>query len=531
LFGVIRFLQIGVAVYGYLTWWALVHIGLWRSRFTPAQGFSRMLQKLGTPFVKLGQGLSMHRELLPDDYIAALTDLQDHVESFPGALAVHEIETALGGKVNDVFEEFSIEPLAAASIAQVHVARLHDGRRVVVKVRRPGIKRQVEQDLRIVRVLLRIAFLAAPGLKRFDPLGLVREVQDNLHKEMDFRQETRNVQRFTEVFRDSPTIYVPPAVAELVAESVMVQVMGGGLRVDDPRIKERGPLLAHVFVDAFLYQFFVAGVFHGDPHPGNLFVMDDNRLCLHDFGLIGFLDRETRQNLAALMQAFVHQDAEWLLDAYLALGILGGTIDRGEFKRGLEELIQDYARLPLKEWSFAEALLRISRMGRGQSIRVPRNLLVLMRTAFLMESTVRILDPEFNLMDGLLSRAAGVLNEAQGEALSRDALERSKYEAMIAMRDLPRAAGKLLHRLRTRGVAVRLHHHGLQDLEMHIDRSSNRVAIALVTLGLYIASSLLMQHSVGPQIWGMPVLAILGYGLALWFTLRLVRGISASGRL
>ena len=283
MFFVVRFLQIGMAVYGYLAWWGLVHIGLWRSRFTPAQGFSRMLQKLGTPFVKLGQGLSMHRELLPDDYIAALTDLQDHVQPFPGAMAVQEIETALGGNVNDVFEEFSIEPLAAASIAQIHVARLHDGRRVVVKVRRPRIKRQVEQDLRIVRLLLRIALLVAPSLKRFDPLGLIREVHDNLHKEMDFRQETRNVQRFTEVFRDSPTIYVPPAVPELVAESVMVQVMSGGLRVDDPRIKERGSLLAQVFVDAFLYQFFVARVFHGDPHPGNLFVMYDNRLCLARF--------------------------------------------------------------------------------------------------------------------------------------------------------------------------------------------------------------------------------------------------------
>ncbi len=527
----IRFVQIGLAVYGHLFWWVLMHVGLWRSRVTPAEGFSRMLQRLGTPFVKLGQGLSMHRELLPDDYVAALTSLQDHVEPFPGEVAVREVETALGEKVGDLFSEFSVIPMAAASVAQVHIARLYDGRQVIVKVRRPGVKHQVEEDLFILGLLVRVLLLLAPSLQRFDPLGLVHEVLDNLRKEMDFRQEARNVRRFCELFGGSQTIYVPPVIDDLAAESVLVQVMSGGLRVDDPRLGERGPLLARNFVDAYLHQFFAVGVFHGDPHPGNIFVMEDNRLCFHDFGLIGFLDRETRQNLAALMQAFVHQDADWLLDSYLDLGVLAGDIDREQFRRGLEELIQDYARLPLKEWSFAEALLRISRMGRGQNIRAPANLLVLMRTAFLMESTVRLLDPDFNLMDGLLGHAAKALEEGLGGSTEQDAAKRLKYEALIAVQGIPQAVAKLLHRARAGGLGVRLQHQGLEDLEKHIDRSSNRMALSLVTLGLWIAASLLMQHSIGPRIWDMPFLALVGYALALWFTLRLVRAISRSGRL
>ena len=527
----IRFVQIGIAVYGHLLWWALVRLGLWRSRRTPAQEFSRTLQRLGTPFVKLGQGLSMHRELLPDDYVVALIGLQDHVVPFPGELAVEEVERALGGKVAELFSEFSVMPMAAASVAQVHIARLHDGTQVIVKVRRPGIKHQVEQDLFILGLLVRALLLVAPSLRRFDPLGLVHGVLGNLRKEMDFRQEARNVRRFCELFGESQTIYVPPVIDGLVAETVLVQVMSHGMRVDDPRLGEQGPVLAGNFVDAYLHQFFVVGVFHADPHPGNLLVMEDGRLCFHDFGLIGFLDRETRQNLAALMQAFVHQDADWLLDSYLDLGVLSGDIDRGEFRRGLEELIQDYARLPLNEWSFAEALLRISRMGRGQNIRVPANLLVLMRTAFLMESTVRLLDPDFNLMDGLLGRAAAAFKDGRGSGMGKFATERLKYEALIAVQGIPQALGKLLHRTRAGGLGLRLQHQGLEDLEKHIDRSSNRMALSLVTLGLWIASSLLMQHSIGPQIWGMPVLALAGYALALSFTLRLVRAISRSGRL
>jgi ubiquinone biosynthesis protein len=378
---------------------------------------------------------------------------------------------------------------------------------------------------------VRFVLHLAPSLQRLDPLGLVHEVLGNLRKEMDFRHEAHNVQRFCELFRDSPTIYVPPAIEGFAAESVLVQVMSSGLRVDDPRLGQRGPILAGRFVDAYLYQFFAVGVFHADPHPGNLFVMDDNRLCFHDFGLIGFLDRETRRNLAALMQAFVHQDAEWLLDSYLDLGVLGGDIDRELLRRGLDELIQDYARLPLKDWSFAEALLRISRMGRGQNIRVPANLVVLIRTAFLMESTVRLLDPNFNLMDGLLGRAAQTLKEAQAGSGEHDATARLKYEAATAVQELPDALGKLLRRTRKGDVGLRLQHEGLEELEKHVDRSSNRMALALVTLGLWIASSLLMQRGIGPEIWNVPLFALIGYALALWFTLRLVRAISRSGRL
>jgi ubiquinone biosynthesis protein len=177
---------------------------------TPAQKFSGMLEKLGTPFVKLGQGLSMHTEFLPDDYVAALTSLQDHVAPFPGELAVREIERSFGRTIDNLFTEFDLTPLAAASIAQVHAARLHDGHDVIVKVRGPRIKRRVEQDMRILAFLVRVVLLVSPRLRRLDPLGLVEEVLLNLRKEMDFRQEARNIRRFTEIFRDSPTILCRP---------------------------------------------------------------------------------------------------------------------------------------------------------------------------------------------------------------------------------------------------------------------------------------------------------------------------------
>lgn len=524
MFSPVRFIRIGVVVYGHLFWWLLVRSRLWRPRLTPAQRFTSMLERLGTAFIKLGQALSLHTEFLPEEYATALASLQDHVAPFPGEQAVREIEQSFGRTITDLFAAFERTPMAAASIAQVHAARLHDGREVIVKVRRPGIKRQIEQDIAIMAFLVRAVLVVAPGLRRFDPLRLIDETLQNLRKEMDFCHEARNIRRFAEIFRDSPTIFVPLAIEGMQTEWVGVQHMSGGMRVDDPRLKEAGPKLAQAFVDAYLKQFFVVGVFHGDPHPGNLFIMQDGRICFHDFGLVGFLDHNTRRNLAAFMQAFVLQDAEWLLDAAVDLGLLARGIDRAEFSGRLEELLQDYVQLPLREWSFAEALLRIARMGTGQHVRIPRNLLVLMRTVFLMESTVRTLDPDFNLMDGLLGKGSAPVEEAIASRVTDGGMKRLNYETAIALQQIPENLGSLVHKARTGQLGIQLNHRGLETLETHIERASTRMALSLVALGLYIAASLLMQHSIGPRIFDFPVLAAVGYGLAGWLTVRVVKG-------
>lgn len=526
-----RFAQITAALAGYLLWRGLIALRLWRSQSSPAQKLRGTLEGLGATFVKLGQGLSLRHDLLPEDYLAALRDLQDKVAPFPGALAVREIEGALGRPVNELFSEFDAQAFAAGSIAQVHKARMRDGRQVVVKVRRPGIKLQIDRDMRMLKALVRVLLVLMPGLQQYEPLEIIQEIWTNLRKETDFRQEARNIGRFVEGFKDSATVHVPAAVDELYTESVLVQEMSGGLRVCDLGFAEKGPPLAEAFVDAYLHQFFVLGAFHGDPHPGNLFIMNDGRICFHDFGLVGFLDNATRRNLAAFMQAFIRQDSAWMLDSYLDLGVLGGAVNRAEFQRGLDELIAEYATLPLKDWSFAEAFMRIARIGRGQNIRIPHNLLVLMRALFLMENTVRCLNPQFNLMEGLVGKAEQVLKASVREAGVEQTTARLRYETGLAAQDLPASLAALVRRLRSEGLQLRLQHHGLEDLEGHIDRSSNRMALALVTLGLYIAASLLMQNSVGPRLAGMPLFALLGYALALWFTFRLVRGITRSGRL
>ena len=531
---VFRLIRIAFEALRFLLGGALRRLHLSRSVPAGPERLSRGLARLGTTFIKFGQALSIRQDMLPNEYAMALQSLQDDVAPFPAEDAIREVERGLGITISQAFAEFDRKPMAAASIAQVHSARLHDGRDVIVKVRRPGTKGRIDRDMLALKLLARIAMLLAPRLKHYQPLRIIDEIWSNLRKEIDFRQEAQNIRRFAAAFAGWPTIHVPGVIEGFVSEVVIVQERSGGYRIDDPAIRSDGPRLAQNFVDAYLHQIFVLGFFHGDPHPGNLFITAEGRICFHDFGLIGFLDRTARRKLAAFTDAFVRQDADWLLDAAIDLGVLGGTMDRAQFRRGLAEILADYAARPLKEWSLAEAFLRVTRLGQAQNVLVPYDLLVLMRAMFLAEHAVAVLDPDFQVLENLQAKGPALLRSVMTQSDFGNALDRFKLDALAAIQDLPSVLGTWTRGLSREGegISLSVRIRELRELREHLDRGSNRVALALVTLGLYIAGSLLMQHSIGPRLYGdMPVLAAIAYLLALWFTIRLARGIGRSGEL
>lgn len=511
----------------------LARLHLSRSELTAPERLCIALAGLGTTFIKFGQTLSMRRDLLPDEYVAALRSLQESIAQFPPDDAIKEIERGLGQPMERLFARFDRKPIAAASIAQVHTAELHDGRNVVVKVRRVGIEAQIDGDMRALRMVARIAAALSPRLRHYQPLRIVDEIWNNLRKEIDFRQEARNIRRFTAAFSDWPAIVVPDVIDNFVSEAVIVQERSGGRRIDDPAVRPQGPQLAKVFVDAYLHQIFLLGVFHGDPHPGNLFITPGGKICFHDFGLTGFLDLSTRRKLAAFASAFIRQDADWLLDAAIDLRILGGRMDRGEFRHGLSEIVADYAAVPLKEWSLSEVFVRVIRLGREQNVLVPYDLLVLVRAMANAEHVIRTLDPDFQLLQSLQSKGPELLKAVMQQSDWKGMRDRMKQDALTAVQDMPVVLASWIRRMNQEGegLGLSLRLQGLEALESRFERSGNRVALALVTLGLYIAGSLLMQHSLGPRIYDVPLLAALAYALALWFTFKLARGIARSGRL
>ena len=491
------------------------------------------LDRLGPAFVKAGQGLSLREDILPLAYVQELANLNDKVAPFPSAVARRAIEGALGAPLESVFATFEDEPLAAASIAQVHAATLLDGRAVVVKVRRPDIRRLIDRDMRALTRVLRLAARLSQMLANHQPVGIAEEIWRNLIRETDFRLEARAMRRFAQGISAMDKVEVPAVFDELARESVLVQERKSGLMMGDAAVAARGAEFASRIVEAYLGQFFVLGFFHGDPHPGNLFFKNDGKICFHDFGIFGELDLPTRRNLAMFIQAFVNSDADWMLDYAASLGlIVDPGRERQSFVAGIQEILADYAAIPLREWSIGELLRRVSGIGPPGSVRVPWNMLVLMRTVFILENMLRRLDPQMNVVEMLSKKGAPMISQLTTGG-RKAALRRLRYEAALAAEEAPRALGSAFRRLRVGGfpaeLPVRLA--GLEDSTRRLERMGNRLAMAIVTLGLFIGSSLLMQHSIGPRLFGVPALALAGFLLAIWYTLRLARAVARAGHL
>jgi ubiquinone biosynthesis protein len=515
-----RAFEIFLRVSGWLAWLSLYRLGLTR-RHAPEKRFADLLEGLGTSFVKLGQHLSLRSDLFPGAYLEELQKLQDQVKPFPAADAVAAIERSFGKAPALLFIRFDEEPLAAASVAQVHTARTFNGREVVVKVLRPGVAVQVERDMRILAAVVRLLSRFSPLLTRYKAEAVVREVAVTLKRELDLREEARNARRFADAFRASQTIEIPDVLMELCSETVMVQERSFGRRVNDLGDATNGAQLAQNLIDAYVEMFFVLGSFHGDPHPGNVFIRDDGRIALHDFGVVGSLDRPTRHALAAFMLAFTEQDTEWVLDSWLELGMLAKAADRDKLRPAVASLMSDYSRRPISEWSVGDAFGRLVSVTRGYDFDVPLHLLVLGRTIMLIESMVRTLDPGFSLLDSLSRRSREVMTSALGA--EQQETRRLQYETALASMEWQRLLASSLRKFREEGLRFRVDHEGLPELSEHIMRGSSRVALALVTLGLYLAASLLMQFRSGPIFYDVPLLAAIFYVIAGWFTLRLVR--------
>lgn len=491
----------------------------------------RTLTRLGTTFVKLGQGLSLRWDLMPGAYRDALSLLQSDVPPFPAEDAARAVESAFGKPLDVLFASFDRTPLAAASVAQIHRARLPDGRDVVVKITRPGVHAQVATDLRLLRRTARIMQWFWPALRRQRPVELVDELSAFLRAEIDMQHEAQNMRRMAKVFKSQNGVTLPRVVEPLVSRDVLVQDMSHGQRLETFFGTPQSSALVQVLLGSYLHQLFGAGVFHADPHPGNLFVLEDGRLCLHDFGSIGVLDSASRLALAGMVDSIAVNDASGVLDGAIGMGFFEAHVERRTHEREIDLILGELASRPLEQWSVAEAIWRVARIGRGASFRLPPHLLVLMRTLFLLENTLRALEPSLDLL-GTLNRLAPDIESALDHA--RPATRPIATRLARAARQLPELAADLLRQahLHDGRPAFSVHHRGLASTQEALARTGNRLSLALVTLGLYLSGSLLALHDSGPRVLGhLPVLSAIAFIAAVLLSLRLVLAIARSGHM
>lgn len=481
------------------------------------------LEELGIVFLKFGQVLAMRRDLLSREYVEELERLYDRLPVLSFEVVRQTVETSLGSSLDQLFASFDEEPLAAATIAQVHRAVLPDGRDVVVKVRRPGIEQQANEDCATIMYVAAIAERLEPRLRTVDPIGMVREFRESLSREMDFRLESETIRRFRAAMADVDGVWIPDVVAERTTGPVLTLEHSAGERIDRfaARHPEMSSVLAQRLAALVLHQVFETGLFQADPHPGNVFVLPDGRICLHDFGNTGELAEPMREALARLLEATVAGDARGVVDAYLELGLVGSDVDRQALQQDIGLLLTKIHEQPLAEISVGDLLQALLRAGTEHRIRNPGVLLLLARAFLITESLMHRLDPGLPVIEVFrrevervaLRRYTPARLLGEGRQFARE-IERMMHEAPADLRrTLRRAADGELGRVQTPG---------LEAMGRRASRDLQRLTGAVTSAALVVGGALLAtvpgwHRVVGDGLLTVGVLGTLAVSVgALW---------------
>lgn len=495
----------------------------------------RALEELGPTFIKLGQVLSLRADLLPREYVEELSRLQDRVPPQPFQLSRALIERELGAPVERLFRRLDPEPLASASLGQVHAAELPDGRPVVVKVLREGVEATVRTDLEIIGDLARLA-AERLGTAHVDPVELADEFARIMRREMDYRIEARQIQRFRRNFRGDGRICIPRVYARLSTARVLTMERLEGARITDFEALRRMGIdrrrLARTGAEIFLKMVLVDRYFHGDPHPGNLLVLPDGRLGLLDFGMVASLRPEVTEHLTRTFLAVVRQDARAAVRSMRRMGIVPPGVDRAALERDLDDLIaRNYGR-PIGELSLSEVVADSLEIVSRHRLRLPGELLLLARALTILDGLGRALDSGFNALEVAVpfARRMWLRRLRAGPRLLAAADELQELGEVV--RTLPEGVDRLLELAEQGRLSLGLQMgRESQPAMRRAERAVNRLSLALLSAGLAVAGSLLWGQPGTPRLLGVPVLAaaaVTGSALAAG---ALVWAIWRSGRL
>lgn len=502
---------------------------------TRAERVRRTLQELGPTFVKMGQILSTRPDLLPLPLVKELEKLQYDVATFPFEDAQRIIESELNASLADVYAEFERVPLAAASIGQVYRARLLTGERVVVKVQRPGIRHTVDVDIEIMYHMAQLMERYLEGWEIHQPTKIVQELSHTFEQELDYTVEAAHLERFAREYGGNHTLHVPNVFREASTKRVLTLEYVEGIRASDV-----AQLDAHGYdrreiacrgADLIMSQIFVGGFFHADPHPGNVFVLPGNVICYVDFGMVGRIDRRTREQVANLVLAVVRRDEVTATDAILRLTKSDKQIERRLLERNVAELIDQYTYRPIKEIEFGRLLQHLLEIAGRYRLRVPSDLFLMLKAIATSEAVARDLDPEFDIT----SRAAPFIRRVirdryRPQRIAEDALETAMEMASL-LRDIPGETREILQQAKQGQVRFEFEHRGLEPLMITHDRISNRICFSIVLASQIIGSSLIVLADIPPKWNEIPIIGLLGFLVALIMGFWLLGSILRHGRL
>ncbi|MDI1232395.1 MAG: AarF/UbiB family protein [Methylobacter sp.] len=508
------------------------HVDEYVNLDTP-QRVRRVLEELGPTFIKLGQILATRVDLFSPQYIAEFEKLQDQVPPMSFEELLLQLEEDLGGSIDDFFAHVDRQPLAAASIAQVHKAVLKNGTPVILKIRRPGLRKIIEADLRLLQRIVDIAESESPEIRRFHPKEVLRQFNQSLHRELDLAVESRNAERVAANLVDDLNIKIPKVYWQWTCERLNVQEYIQGIQGRDLAAVDKAGLNRKLLADrgtqAVMKMIMADGFFHADPHAGNVFYLQDNKLAFIDFGMVGRLTEERREQVVSLLYSMINHLPtkvaeileDWSDNIYTDEQVL--TIE-------IEAFVDQYSSLALKDLSITSMMSDLMTILRDHKLILPADLALLVKTYITLDGLGRHLNPEFNI----LVFAEPYVQKIMMERYRPEAIARRGWRNLISVTDLlsslPKDLRRLLRASRKGAFQVDITVKHLGQYVNHIDNAISRLTMGIVIAALIIGSSIIMTVTGGPEIFGLPAFGFLGYSFATIGGIWLLLSIWQSGK-
>ncbi len=485
----------------------------------------KMLEELGPTFVKLGQILSTRPDLVPLPYIKELENLQDNTYSFPFEMISGVFLSETGKRIEDVFSDFEEIPFASASISQVHKAA-YRGKKVAVKIQKPGIEDLVQVDMAIMYDIAGLIEKFIKEAEIYRPVNIVREFEKALERELDFSLEARNIERFRKNFESEPGVLVPMVYFSVSTRRVLTLEFVGGIKINRIDELDRAGIdrkkISEIGLASFMKQIFVDGFFHADPHPANLLVTSDCRLCFIDFGIVGRISEERRLEIAGLLRGLTEGNISDVMESLESMGALKEDTDSKGFREEMEEMLDRYKDMPIKDIDVNRLIEEVFSLMRRYHIWIPSNFTLLVKTLATLEGIGLSLNPDFSLSSGIKPYLARVMFERMKiNNLFKDFLSLSSAMSRI-VREFPSSLDSFLKMIRKGYINIAFEHKGLHDLISTIDKASNRLSFSLIIAALIISSALIMVSGAGPFILGYPALGVVGFVVSAIFGIGLI---------
>jgi ubiquinone biosynthesis protein len=504
-------------------------------RLNRPQRLRMAFEELGPTYIKLGQILSTRPDLVPMEYIEELSKLQDKIPAFPFEAARKVILSEFGIGPDELFDSLEEEPFGSASIGQVHRAVLKDGEAVAVKIQRPGIRKIIEVDLEIMFHLATLSERHIEELSLHRPVKIVEEFARTLEKEIDYKNEATNMERVARHFLDDPHVYIPKVYRETTTTRVLTTEYIEGIKISDiDRLEAAGldrEILTARGADLVLKQIFVHGFFHADPHPGNIFVLPDNVICLLDFGMTGIVDRQTREDFVDLLDGIVHHNEARAAQVLLKLTYWDNEPERRLFEREVADFMGRHLYKPLKDIELGKLLLQLLELATSLRLRIPPDIFLMIKAFSTVEGVGHLLDPGFDMV----AQATPFVTEVKLSRYKPQRIADDVYDLATRLlhffQQFPKDLLDLASLIRQQKLRLQIEHRGLETMLATHDRISNRISFSILIAALIIGSALIVISETPPLVYGISLIGILLFSAAAIMGIWLLVAILKKGKL